>query len=223
MATKKNYVPRRLGLIAQIIVYLLPGVVIFLFLPSLLFSYFEDWPYTVSIYYSFVTLTTIGFGDYVPTFNPQQVTFESIDIGDNFDSINYLGIFVHHFIGRQLRVPVPRLWSVYYFLVYLWPGLSSHGYGIYSQVSPFCQINRLGKLWFTHNINCIFCRGLQSKHITRIEHQLAENIKSTQNRIWNGVTKDVSYLRRILNEVYMMKFKVHNALFDAFCNNPIQF
>lgn len=77
MATKKNYVPRRLGLIAQIIVYLLPGVVIFLFLPSLLFSYFEDWPYTVSIYYSFVTLTTIGFGDYVPTFNPQQVAFQN--------------------------------------------------------------------------------------------------------------------------------------------------
>lgn len=74
MATKKNYVPRRLGLIAQIVVYLLPGIVIFLFLPSLLFSYFEDWPYSVSIYYSFVTLTTIGFGDFVPTFQPQQVS-----------------------------------------------------------------------------------------------------------------------------------------------------
>lgn len=74
MATRKNYVPRRLGLIAQIIVYLLPGIVIFLFLPSLLFSYFEDWPYSVSIYYSFVTLTTIGFGDFVPTFQPQQVS-----------------------------------------------------------------------------------------------------------------------------------------------------
>lgn len=73
MATRKNYVPHRLGLIAQIIIYLLPGVVIFLFLPALLFSYFEDWPYTVSVYYSFVTLSTIGFGDFVPTFQPQQV------------------------------------------------------------------------------------------------------------------------------------------------------
>lgn len=74
MATTKNYAPRRLGLIAQIILYLLPGIVIFLFLPSLIFSYFENWSYTVSLYYSFVTLTTIGFGDYVPTFDPYQVS-----------------------------------------------------------------------------------------------------------------------------------------------------
>lgn len=53
------------------------------------------------------------------------------------------------------------------------------------------------------------CRGLRSKHLTRLEHQLADNIKATQSRIWNGVTKDVGYLRRILNEVYIMKFKVN--------------
>lgn len=60
MATTKNYAPHRLGLIAQIILYLIPGIVIFLFLPSLIFSYFENWSYTVSLYYSFITLTTIG-------------------------------------------------------------------------------------------------------------------------------------------------------------------
>lgn len=97
MATNKNYMPHQLGLIAQIILYLIPGIVIFLFLPSLIFSYFEDWPYSVAIYYSFVTLSTIGFGnykkinftdkycyllfffffailgDFVPTFAPHQV------------------------------------------------------------------------------------------------------------------------------------------------------
>lgn len=52
------------------------------------------------------------------------------------------------------------------------------------------------------------CRGMRSKRMARLEHQLSENIKTTQNRIWQGVTKDVGYLRRILNEVYMMKFKV---------------
>lgn len=62
MATNKNYMPHQLGLIAQIVLYLLPGIVIFLFLPSLIFSYFEDWDYSVAIYYSFVTLSTIGFG-----------------------------------------------------------------------------------------------------------------------------------------------------------------
>lgn len=49
---------------------------------------------------------------------------------------------------------------------------------------------------------------MRSKRVARLEHQLSENIKATQNRIWQGVTKDVGYLRRILNEVYLMKFKV---------------
>lgn len=37
---------------------------------------------------------------------------------------------------------------------------------------------------------------------------LAINVMETQQRVWNGVTKDISYLRKILNEVYMLKFKV---------------
>lgn len=49
---------------------------------------------------------------------------------------------------------------------------------------------------------------MRSKRITRLEQQLSGNIKATQHRIWQGVTKDVGYLRRILNELYMMKFKV---------------
>lgn len=60
LATTKNYAPQKLGLIAQIILYLIPGIVIFIFLPSLIFSYFEEWSYVESLYYSFVTLSTIG-------------------------------------------------------------------------------------------------------------------------------------------------------------------
>lgn len=60
-----------------------------------------------------------------------------------------------------------------------------------------------------YNSNPIFNhRGMRSKRIARLEHQLSENIKTTQHRIWNGVTKDVGYLRRILNELYLIKFKV---------------
>lgn len=73
MSYNKNYVPRRLGMIAQISLYLLPASVILIFLPSCLFTYFEGWPYSVSVYYSFVTLSTIGFGDFIPTFQPHQV------------------------------------------------------------------------------------------------------------------------------------------------------
>lgn len=49
---------------------------------------------------------------------------------------------------------------------------------------------------------------MQHKKIVRLEHQLSQNIKATQNRIWSGVQKDVGYLRRIINESYIMRFKV---------------
>lgn len=51
-------------------------------------------------------------------------------------------------------------------------------------------------------------QGLRSKRMKNLEHKLAQNLKVTQSKIWNGVTKDVSYLRKILNEVYLMRFKV---------------
>lgn len=50
--------------------------------------------------------------------------------------------------------------------------------------------------------------GLQSKKLAYLEQQLSSNLKATQNRIWTGVTKDVGYLRRLLNELYILKVKV---------------
>lgn len=64
---------KQLGLIAQITLTLIPASLLLIFLPSVLFSYFEGWPYSVSVYYSFVTLSTIGFGDFIPTFQAHQV------------------------------------------------------------------------------------------------------------------------------------------------------
>ncbi|XP_031638727.1 open rectifier potassium channel protein 1 [Contarinia nasturtii] len=156
MATNKNYIPNQLGLIAQILLYLIPGIVIFLFLPSLIFRYFEGWDYSEAIYFSFVTLSTIGFGDYVPTF-----------ISDQEEKFGYMFYVYEVFI-------------IFWFIF---------GLGYLVMIMSF------------------IAKGLRSKKILRLESQLAENIRSTQTRIWNGVTKDVSYLRRILNEVYMMRFK----------------
>lgn len=34
-------------------------------MPACLFVLFEGWDYALAVYYAFVTLTTIGFGDYV--------------------------------------------------------------------------------------------------------------------------------------------------------------
>lgn len=44
---------------------LVTGLLLFLLLPPLLFSDKEGWTYEESFYYSFITLSTIGFGDYV--------------------------------------------------------------------------------------------------------------------------------------------------------------
>ncbi|XP_014474532.1 PREDICTED: open rectifier potassium channel protein 1 [Dinoponera quadriceps] len=56
---------RKVGLAAQIFMYLTPGFVMFIFFPAFLFSYYEGWTYDQAVYYAFVTLTTIGFGDIV--------------------------------------------------------------------------------------------------------------------------------------------------------------
>lgn len=60
-----EYDTARLGLIGQIILYLVPGFTFLIFIPSVIIMIFEGWAYDVSVYYAFVTLTTIGFGDYV--------------------------------------------------------------------------------------------------------------------------------------------------------------
>lgn len=66
-------VVKKFGLVSRIMMLLVPGIAFFIFLPACVFTYFEDWPYVTSVYYSFITLTTIGFGDYVPTFQNGQV------------------------------------------------------------------------------------------------------------------------------------------------------
>jgi len=41
------------------------GFTIFLLLPPVIFKIIEGWDYATGLYFSVVTLTTIGFGDYV--------------------------------------------------------------------------------------------------------------------------------------------------------------
>uniref|UniRef100_A0A8C8RHZ4 Potassium two pore domain channel subfamily K member 17 n=1 Tax=Pelusios castaneus TaxID=367368 RepID=A0A8C8RHZ4_9SAUR len=52
---------------------LVTGLLLFLLLPPLLFSAIEGWTYEEGFYYSFVTLSTIGFGDYVIGMNPDRI------------------------------------------------------------------------------------------------------------------------------------------------------
>ncbi|CRK99224.1 CLUMA_CG012564, isoform A [Clunio marinus] len=156
LSSNDNWVPPQFSLIVQIILYVIPAIIFFIFLPAFVFSYFEGWDYSISVYYSFITLTTIGFGDFVATFQPHQPsTFGN--------------------------------WYIFYqTFMFAWFFL---GLGYLIMVIGF------------------IIKGLRSKQIKRIEHQLAMNIKETRNKIWHGVSKDVGYIRKILNEVHLLKIK----------------
>uniref|UniRef100_A0A8D0DLL6 Potassium channel domain-containing protein n=1 Tax=Salvator merianae TaxID=96440 RepID=A0A8D0DLL6_SALMN len=41
------------------------GIIVFFCLPCFVFQHVEGWSYSESFYYSFITLSTIGFGDYI--------------------------------------------------------------------------------------------------------------------------------------------------------------
>ena len=62
--TKKQWVK-----IVTFIIILFSGLVLFIFIPSLLFVRLQGWTYFESVYYCIVTLTTVGFGDLVPSQN----------------------------------------------------------------------------------------------------------------------------------------------------------
>ncbi|XP_060906734.1 potassium channel subfamily K member 5-like [Labrus mixtus] len=50
--------------------FLLWGLFVHLLIPPFVFMSIEEWSYLEGIYYSFITLTTVGFGDYVAGVNP---------------------------------------------------------------------------------------------------------------------------------------------------------
>ncbi|XP_033836421.1 potassium channel subfamily K member 5-like [Periophthalmus magnuspinnatus] len=50
--------------------FLLWGLILHLLMPPLVFMSMEGWTYLEGLYFSFITLTTVGFGDYVAGVNP---------------------------------------------------------------------------------------------------------------------------------------------------------
>jgi len=47
-------------------------MIIYCMIPAIIFSHVEDWSYFHSFYYTIITLTTIGFGDFVVGANPNK-------------------------------------------------------------------------------------------------------------------------------------------------------
>ncbi|BES93089.1 Ion channel [Nesidiocoris tenuis] len=62
----KNHIyDSKLTLVLDVLIYLVPGMVVFIVAPMFLFAHNEGWSYPQAFYYAFITLTTIGFGDLV--------------------------------------------------------------------------------------------------------------------------------------------------------------
>lgn len=47
------------------ILFILAGCIVFVTIPAVIFKYIEGWTALESIYFVVVTLTTVGFGDFV--------------------------------------------------------------------------------------------------------------------------------------------------------------
>uniref|UniRef100_A0A5G2RAL2 Potassium channel domain-containing protein n=1 Tax=Sus scrofa TaxID=9823 RepID=A0A5G2RAL2_PIG len=58
--------------IYTILFFLVTGLSLFILLPPLLFMHTEGWTYREGLYFAFISLSTIGFGDYVIGINPSQ-------------------------------------------------------------------------------------------------------------------------------------------------------
>uniref|UniRef100_A0A665UZ21 2P domain potassium channel Talk-1 n=1 Tax=Echeneis naucrates TaxID=173247 RepID=A0A665UZ21_ECHNA len=52
--------------------FFISGSLLFLVIPPLLFSYVEGWTFSEGFYFAFITLSTIGFGDYVVGTDPDK-------------------------------------------------------------------------------------------------------------------------------------------------------
>ena len=57
--------PRRLSKSVRTLIFTTVGIVLFLLGPAGVFLAIEGWTYGEAVYYAFITLTTIGFGDFV--------------------------------------------------------------------------------------------------------------------------------------------------------------
>ncbi|XP_047372608.1 potassium channel subfamily K member 4 isoform X2 [Sciurus carolinensis] len=68
----KWHVPPGLVRVLSAMLFLLIGCLLFVLTPTFVFCYMEDWSKLEAIYFVIVTLTTVGFGDYVAGADPRQ-------------------------------------------------------------------------------------------------------------------------------------------------------
>ena len=79
----------------QVLIYLILGPLLFILVPALVLIHIEvEWSYLEAIYFSFITLTTIGFGDLVP-----GKSLETLNRLGNWEYVYLAGILIWGIFG----------------------------------------------------------------------------------------------------------------------------
>ncbi|XP_044230918.1 potassium channel subfamily K member 17 [Thunnus albacares] len=94
----------------------LSGVVLFFIAPMIVFQMHEGWTYSQTIYYCFITLSTIGFGDFVADSNPDRVYPEWYSVlmaSWIFFGLAWLALIINHSIDilERLNTHFKLRWS----------------------------------------------------------------------------------------------------------------
>ncbi|XP_065347356.1 open rectifier potassium channel protein 1 isoform X3 [Cloeon dipterum] len=148
----------RYQLLLKVMQYLAAGIALFILLPAVLFALAEGWSYEEAVYYAFITLSTIGFGDYVAGFMANEQDWK-------------------------------------------------HKFGMLGAYRAFIVLWIMFGLGYLAMILSFITRAMRSSRLRRLEKRLAHRIKSA--RLWHS--GEIGYLRRVLNELYLLKFKVHGG------------
>ncbi|XP_077439570.1 potassium channel subfamily K member 17-like [Vanacampus margaritifer] len=94
----------------------LSGVLLFFIVPMLVFQLHEGWTYSQAIYYCFITLSTIGFGDFVADSNPDKAYPEWYSVlmaSWIFFGLAWLALVINHSIDslERLNTHVKQWWG----------------------------------------------------------------------------------------------------------------
>ncbi|XP_068435825.1 potassium channel subfamily K member 17 [Clinocottus analis] len=92
------------------------GVVLFFVMPMIVFKLQEGWTFSQAIYYCFITLSTIGFGDFVADSNPDKVYPEWYSVlmaSWIFFGLAWLSLLINHSIDilERLNTHFKQRWG----------------------------------------------------------------------------------------------------------------
>ncbi|XP_011444650.1 potassium channel subfamily K member 16 [Magallana gigas] len=76
--------------VLNMVLIVMLGLTILFILPASAFSYFEDWTVLEALYYCFVTLSTIGFGDYIAAMSENSLGTRGLE--DVYRVVTYVWI-----------------------------------------------------------------------------------------------------------------------------------